>query len=300
MEKIGSRINKYLSEIGHCSRREADVLIAQGRVRINGRVPEPGTRVQKKDEVIVDGLRVSDDIEPDVYLAFHKPEGIVSTTDPAEKSNIIKYLMYPRRIFPIGRLDKMSEGLILLTSDGDIVNKILRAHNNHEKEYEVSVNRKINPRFIEQMSGGLPIMGTMTKKCKVEATGPKSFKITLTQGLNRQIRRMCEYLDYEVVTLKRTRIMNISLDMPVGDWRDLTESELSEIMKLVEHSSKTQKKSSSQSPKKKSGSKPKHKSFSEFKRSEAEKKRKNKNHGKRNVRPAKPNRNSSKGRRGSR
>ncbi len=288
--------------MGHCSRREADVLIAQGRVRINGRVPEPGTKVQKNDEVIVDGHRVSDDAEPDVYIAFHKPEGIVSTTDPSEKSNIIKYLMYPRRIFPIGRLDKMSEGLILLTSDGDIVNKILRAHNNHEKEYEVSVNRKITSRFIEQMSGGLPIMGSITKKCKVEAVGPKSFRIVLTQGLNRQIRRMCEYLEYEVLTLKRTRIMNISLDkMPVGDWRDLTEIELSEIIKLVSASSKTQKKtkgSANQPSKKASGPRGKHKSFSEFKRTEAEKRKQNKNPGKRSVKPAKANRNSSKGRRG--
>ncbi|MEM6718637.1 MAG: 23S rRNA pseudouridine(2604) synthase RluF [Bacteroidota bacterium] len=235
-----TRINKFLSEAGYCSRRAADKLIAQRRVTINGKVPEMGTKIAPGDEVRVDGELISNPKEQQVYLAFNKPIGIVCTTDTrVEKDNIIDYINYPTRIFPIGRLDKPSEGLIFLTSDGDIVNKILRARNNHEKEYEVTVNRPITNDFVKKMSNGIPILGTVTRKCKVEQLTKYTFKIILTQGLNRQIRRMCEYLDYKVVKLKRTRIMNISLDVPVGKWRHLTEEELKGINELTSASSKT-------------------------------------------------------------
>lgn len=235
-----TRINKYLSEAGYCSRRAADKLIDQGRVTINGSVPEMGTKITDGDEVRVDGKLISESTEKPVYIAFNKPEGIVCTTDTdVEPDNIIDYINYPKRIFPIGRLDKMSEGLIFLTNDGDIVNKILRARNNHEKEYLVNVNKPITPEFIEQMSNGVPILDTVTRECKVEQITKNRFKIVLTQGLNRQIRRMCEHLDYKVVKLKRTRIMNVNLDIPVGKWRDLTPEELAEINRMVEGSSKT-------------------------------------------------------------
>ena len=235
-----TRINKYLSEVGYCSRRAADKLIDQGRVTINGIVPEMGTKISSNDEVRVDGELISEPKEKPVYIAFNKPIGIVCTTDTGvEKDNIIDYINYPKRIFPIGRLDKPSEGLIFLTNDGDIVNKILRARNHHEKEYLVSVNKPITKKFIENMSNGVPILDTITRKCHVEQISKFDFKIILTQGLNRQIRRMCEYLDYNVITLKRIRIMNISLDIPVGEWRDLTDTELKEINRLVSTSSKT-------------------------------------------------------------
>ena len=235
-----TRINKYLSEVGYCSRRAADKLIEEGRVTINGSVPEMGTKISDGDEVRVDGKLVSEPTEKPVYIAFNKPIGIVCTTDTrVEKDNIIDYINYPKRIFPIGRLDKMSEGLIFLTNDGDIVNKILRARNNHEKEYLVNVNKPITPEFIEQMSNGVPILDTVTRKCKVEQITKNRFKIVLTQGLNRQIRRMCEHLDYKVVKLKRTRIMKVELDIPVGQYRDLTPKELAEINSMVENSSKT-------------------------------------------------------------
>ena len=239
-EQKTTRINKYLSEVGYCSRRAADKLIDQGRVTINGKVPEMGTKVVEGDQVHVDGVLVSPNQEELVYLAFHKPVGIVCTTDTrVEKDNIIDYINYPKRIFPIGRLDKPREGLIFLTNDGDIVNKILRARNNHEKEYEVTVDQPITPSFIQQMSNGVPILDTVTRKCEVERLSRFKFKIILTQGLNRQIRRMCEYLGYDVVRLKRNRIMNVSLDIPVGEWRDLTKAELDEINRLVEKSAKT-------------------------------------------------------------
>ena len=239
-ESKQTRINKYLSEVGYCSRRAADKLIEQGRVTINGSVPEMGTKISDGDEVRVDGKLISETDEKPVYIAFNKPIGIVCTTDTrVEKDNIIDYINYPKRIFPIGRLDKMSEGLIFLTNDGDIVNKILRARNNHEKEYLVNVNKPITPEFIEQMSNGVPILDTVTRKCEVEQITKNRFKIVLTQGLNRQIRRMCEHLDYKVVKLKRTRIMNVELDIPVGQYRDLTPQELAEINRLVEKSSKT-------------------------------------------------------------
>jgi len=241
MKEIQStRINKYLSEVGYCSRRAADKLINEGRVTINGIVPEMGTKITPKDEVRVDGELISEPNEKLVYLAFNKPVGIVCTTDTkVGKDNIIEYINYPKRIFPIGRLDKPSEGLIFLTNDGDIVNKILRARNNHEKEYLVTVNKPITKSFIQKMSNGVPILDTITRKCQVEQISKKVFKIILTQGLNRQIRRMCEHLDYRVVKLKRTRIMNISLDIPIGKWRNLTDKEIQEINRLVSLSSKT-------------------------------------------------------------
>ena len=235
-----TRINKYLSEVGYCSRRAADKLIEQGRVTINGEVPLMGTKIVEGDRVYVDGKAVSKSEEAAVYIALNKPTGIVCTTDTrVEKDNIIDFLNYPKRIFPIGRLDKASEGLILLTNDGDIVNKILRARNNHEKEYIVHVNKKIDTDFVSKMSQGIPILDTVTRSCKVKKIGDYRFKIILTQGLNRQIRRMCEYLGYHVVRLKRIRIMNIHLDLKVGEHRDLSKSELKELNRLIEPSSKT-------------------------------------------------------------
>lgn len=240
MDVALKRINKYLSEIGHCSRREADRLIDAGRVTINGNVPEMGTKVSPDDVVAVDGVEVKNTKESFVYLALNKPVGIVCTTDTrVEKDNIIEFMNYPKRIFPIGRLDKPSEGLILLTDDGDIVNKILRASNNHEKEYVVTVDKPISQTFIERMSNGIPILDTVTKKCKVKKINATTFSIILTQGLNRQIRRMCEYLNYEVQTLKRIRIMNISLDMPLGEYRELTAEEFKELNRSIGDSTKT-------------------------------------------------------------
>jgi 23S rRNA pseudouridine2604 synthase len=242
MEEQLKRINKYLSEVGYCSRREADKLIEAGRVTINGVAPEMGTKISQNDVVEVDGKPVFNSKDPFVYLAFNKPVGIVCTTDTSvEKDNIIDFIKYPKRIFPIGRLDKPSEGLILLTDDGDIVNKILRASNNHEKEYLVKVDKPISQTFIERMSGGIPILDRVTKKCKVEKLNTYEFRIVLTQGLNRQIRRMCEYLNYEVETLKRVRIMNIKLDIPVGEFRELTKEELKELNGLIQDSTKTYK-----------------------------------------------------------
>lgn len=236
----GTRINKYLSEIGYCSRRAADKLIDEGRVTINGKVPEMGTKVMPGDQVSVDGKPTSKPKEDFVYLAFNKPVGIVCTTDVrVEKNNIIDYINYPKRIFPIGRLDKPSEGLIFLTNDGDIVNKILRARNNHEKEYMVTVNKPITADFIRKMASGVPILDTVTRQCEIEQLSKFKFRIVLTQGLNRQIRRMCEYFDYRVTKLKRIRIMHIPLDLPVGKWRDLTPKELKEINRLVADSAKT-------------------------------------------------------------
>ncbi len=234
------RLNKYLSEVGYCSRRAADALIEQGRVTINGALPEMGTKVAAGDEVRVDGEVINSPKENHVYIAFNKPVGIVCTTAQQEKDNIIDYINYPKRIFPIGRLDKPSEGLIFLTSDGDIVNKILRARNNHEKEYVVTVDRLVSDQFIKRMSNGIPILDTVTKKCKVEKMSAYTFKIVLTQGLNRQIRRMCEYLGYQVIKLKRIRIMNIALDVPVGEWRYFTEKELAILNADVKDSGKTQ------------------------------------------------------------
>jgi len=234
------RINKYFSETGYCSRREADKLIQQKRVTINGVVAEMGSKVSPGDEIRLNGRLISAKESKQVYISFNKPRGIVCTTDTRrEKNNIIDYIHHSERIFPVGRLDKDSQGLILLTSDGDIVNKILRAGNNHEKEYLVTVKQPVTPTFISKMSNGVPILGTMTRKCFVEQIDKFTFRIILTQGLNRQIRRMCEYLGNEVVRLERYRIMNIHLDIPVGKWRNLTKQELNEIFKLVKESSKT-------------------------------------------------------------
>tara|TARA_R110000744_G_scaffold12966_3_gene38183 strand:- start:76 stop:810 length:735 start_codon:yes stop_codon:yes gene_type:complete len=239
-EKEATRINKFLSEMGYCSRRAADKLIEQGRVTINGKVPEMGTKITVADEVRVDGELISEPQEKPVYIAFNKPIGIVCTTDTrVEKDNIIDFINYPSRIFPIGRLDKPSEGLILLTNDGDIVNKILRARNKHQKEYIVTVDRPITKVFLEKMANGVPILDRVTRKCEIEEISKFQFRIILTQGLNRQIRRMCEYLGYNVTALKRIRIMNIQLDVPVGKWRYLSEKELSEINEMISDSRKT-------------------------------------------------------------
>ncbi len=238
---MATRINKYLSEVGYCSRRRADRLIEEGKVKINGKIPEIGTKVDDCDLVEVEGQIIEKSTKPKkIYLAFNKPIGIVCTTNrEKEPDNIIDFIKYPKRIFPIGRLDKLSEGLIFLTNDGDIVNKILRARNNHEKEYIVSVNRPINSEFIQTMSNGVEILETITKNCFAKQMGPKKFKIILTEGLNRQIRRMCESLGYRVQSLKRIRIMNIKLDLPVGEYREFTKKELMKLNELLENSSKT-------------------------------------------------------------
>ena len=235
------RINKYLSEIGFCSRRRADDLIEQGRVKVNGKLAVMGEKISGREEIRVNNKVVKKpEKKKSVYLAFNKPVGIVCTTDTRrEKNNIIDFIKYPTRIFPIGRLDKPSEGLIFLTNDGDIVNKILRANNQHEKEYVVEVNKPITKDFIKQMGNGVPILETITNKCYVKQSGKKTFKIILTQGLNRQIRRMCEYFDYRVISLKRIRIMNIKLDLKVGEYRYFTNSELNTINQLIANSSKT-------------------------------------------------------------
>ena len=238
---MATRINKYLSEVGFCSRRTADRLIEKGKVTINGKTSKIGAKVDLGDQVEVEGERIDkQEKQKNIYLAFNKPVGIVCTTDTrVESDNIIDFIKYPRRIFPIGRLDKPSEGLIFLTDDGDIVNKILRARNNHEKEYIVSVNRQINKEFIQSMSNGVEILGTITKNCFVKQLGPRKFKIILTQGLNRQIRRMCESLGYRVNSLKRVRIMNIKLDVPTGKYREFTKEELFQLNELLRDSSKT-------------------------------------------------------------
>ena len=238
---MATRINKFLSEVGYCSRREADRLIKEGKVTINGEIPEFGTKVEEGDQVEVKGIKIEKlKKQKNIYLAFNKPVGIVCTTDRrVEPNNVIDFIKYPKRIFPVGRLDKYSEGLIFLTNDGDIVNKILRSKNNHEKEYIVIVNRQINRDFIQRMSNGVEILDTITKNCFVEKLGPKKFKIILTQGLNRQIRRMCECLGYRVQSLKRIRIMNIKLDVSIGKYREFTKEELVELNRLLENSSKT-------------------------------------------------------------
>jgi 23S rRNA pseudouridine2604 synthase len=240
MEEQLTRINKYLSESGFCSRREADKLLLEGRITINGKVPEMGTKVSINDEIRVDGKLIKENNNNRIYLAFNKPIGIECTTNQSVKNNIVDYINFTERIFPIGRLDKASEGLIFMTNDGDIVNKILRARNNHEKEYLVTVNKPITEIFIKKMSNGVPILGTLTRKCKVQKINETTFKIILTQGLNRQIRRMCEFLNYDVVKLKRVRIINIELDVPVGRYRNLTEKEIIQLNQLIEPSIKTE------------------------------------------------------------
>lgn len=229
-----TRINKYLSESGFCSRREADRLIEQKRVKINGELALIGSKVTGESKITVDDkpIKRQNDF---VYLAFNKPIGITSTTDQSIKGNIVDYINYHKRIFHIGRLDKDSEGLILMTNDGDIVNQILRAENNHEKEYVVVVNKKITEDFLTNMSKGVPILDTVTKPCIIKQTGDKTFKIILTEGLNRQIRRMCEFFGYQVVSLKRIRIMHIHLDVPTGKYRELTKKELDQLFKLIKN-----------------------------------------------------------------
>lgn len=231
-------LNKFISDTGYCSRRAADDLITQGRVLLNDKPAALGNRYKPGDTVEVDGsLITAAKKEKRVYLALNKPVGITTTTELHIKDNIISFVGYPQRIFPIGRLDKDSEGLIFLTNDGDIINKILRATNNHEKEYIVRVNKPINTAFIQQMSQGVPILDTYTLPCKVQMTGRQTFRITLTQGLNRQIRRMCEYLGYAVTGLQRVRIMNVRLDkLPVGKWRHLTETELATLKESISDS----------------------------------------------------------------
>lgn len=239
-ELIQKRLNKFISETGYCSRREADKLIEQGRVTVNGQLPELGTKVSSEDTIHIDGTSISRKEKP-VYLAFNKPVGITCTTELQVKGNIVSYINYKKRIFPIGRLDKPSQGLIFLTNDGDIVNKILRAGNNHEKEYVVTVDKPITQRFLDKMSSGVPILDTITRKCVVTQEDKFVFRIILTQGLNRQIRRMCEALGYRVTKLKRTRIMNVTLrGLPLGQWRYLTDKEINEIQNLVATSSKTE------------------------------------------------------------
>lgn len=230
------RINKYISDTGLCSRREADKIVEEGRVTINGHIAHLGSLVETGDKVCIDGKPIGNKKKKPVYIALNKPVGIICTTERQVKGNIIDFVNYPERIFHIGRLDKDSEGLILLTNDGDIVNKILRSENNHEKEYIVTVNKPITPHFIKGMSSGVRILGTITKPCKVIPINDRTFRIILTQGLNRQIRRMCQAFGYEVVKLKRIRIMNIKLgDLKVGQWRHLTRTELSELKRQLNY-----------------------------------------------------------------
>ncbi len=233
-------LNKYISSTGICSRREADRLINEGRVTLNGQPTKTGNRVLPTDVVRIDGQPLLPQPKA-LYIAFNKPVGIVCTTDPQEPQNIVRFINHPERLFPIGRLDKASQGLIFLTNDGDIVNKILRAGNRHEKEYVVTVNRPITPAFVRDMSRGVPVLGTVTQPCRVRAIDTHTFNIILTQGLNRQIRRMCEHLGYGVAQLKRIRIMNVSLGgLPPGQWRTLTPDELQSIQSMVSRSSKTE------------------------------------------------------------
>ena len=250
-----TNINKYISSTGICSRREAEKFILDGRVTINGKPAKLGNRIFDGDLVKVNGQSLKSK-PTTLYIAYNKPVGIVCTSDSKERNNIVNAIGHPERLFPIGRLDKPSQGLIFLTNDGDIVNKILRAGNNHQKEYVVSVDKPITPDFIQKMSNGIPILGTTTKKCLVEMVNKTTFKITLTQGLNRQIRRMCEYLNYEVTKLKRTRIMNVHLErLAEGAWRELTDDEMTLINEMTSSSSKTEEASKNsqkkQTPKKK-------------------------------------------------
>jgi 23S rRNA pseudouridine2604 synthase len=241
MNKEDTSLNKYISAAGFCSRREADRLIEQARVTINGELAWIGAKVSAGQRVEIDGEPLKKTQKKPIYIACNKPVGVTSTTDPQDKTNIISFLGHPKRIFPIGRLDKDSDGLIFLTNDGDIVNKILRASNNHEKEYIVSVDKAVTPEFIKQMASGIPMLDTVTKKCFVRQEGSRRFRIVLTQGLNRQIRRMCEYLGYKVVSLTRTRIMNVELgNLPHGKWRYLTLPEVDKLNEMVALSSKTE------------------------------------------------------------
>jgi len=248
------RLNKYIAQSGICSRREADQFIENGQVKINGKKIQAPTKVKPGDRVMVNGRLIEDEqAQPFVFIALNKPVGIVSTTEESEKDNIVKFTNYPSRIFPIGRLDKDSTGLIFLTNDGDLVNKVLRAGNKHEKEYIVSVDKPITDDFIKGMASGVPILGEITKKCKVEKTGTHEFRITLVQGLNRQIRRMAEHFGFTVQTLQRIRIMHITLKgIPEGEFRPLEQEEIKELFRLIKGSSSE----TSNKPKKKSTAKP--------------------------------------------
>ncbi len=238
----GTRLNKYISENGICSRREADQQIELGNVFINGERAKIGQRVKSGDKVSVNGIKISPKTEDNsIFIAFNKPVGITCTTEKGVEESISRYINYKQRIFPIGRLDKDSQGLIFLTNNGDIVNKILRAGNHHEKEYVVTVNKPVTEAFIRAMGNGVPMLGVVTQKCPVSAEGPMSFRITLIQGMNRQIRRMCEYFDYEVIKLERVRIMNISLKgIPQGEWRELSREESHELNAMLEKSVSTE------------------------------------------------------------
>lgn len=261
------RLNKFISNSGHCSRRQADKYIESGNVTIDGKRAKLGDRVFPKQKVMVNGHLITHDIEP-VYIALNKPVGIVSTTDRTDKDNIIDYISHEYRIFPIGRLDKDSQGLILLTNDGDIVNKILRAGNMHEKVYIVTLDRPYDDAFLEKMANGVPILDRVTRKCRLERINDKTFKIAMTQGLNRQIRRMCEYFSYDVVRLERIQILNIELGkLGVGNWRELTNKELDELFTILEKSENTV------TPKKSTVKIPKHETgFGKKARREAENK----------------------------
>lgn len=251
-------LNKFISSSGFCSRREADKLIEQGRVTVNDETAFAATRVTEHDVVAIDGERLKTKKKSQtIYIAFNKPVGITSTTDLKDRTNIISYINYPKRIFPVGRLDKDSDGLIFLTNDGDIVNKILRAGNYHEKEYIVTVDKPVTPEFVQKMSSGVRILGQRTQPCVVKQEGSKRFRIILTQGLNRQIRRMCNELDYKVITLTRIRIMHVRLgNLPVGKWRLLTAQEIEEMNRMIASSSKTEEASVKQYiPKKKATTK---------------------------------------------
>lgn len=251
------RLNKYISSSGICSRRDADRYIEQGHVTVDGKKAIVGMRVFPGQVVKVNGQIIETDIEP-VYIALNKPVGIVCTTDTTEKDNIVDFISHEQRIFPIGRLDKDSQGLILLTNDGDIVNKILRAGNNHKKEYIVTVNRTITDDFLTKMSQGVPILDRVTRKCQLKKITPNIFQITLTQGLNRQIRRMCEYFDYQVIKLERIQVLNVKLgNLKQGHWRNLTLNELEELFNLIEDSEKTSKPTNNNSKPKNNNTKPK-------------------------------------------
>ena len=262
MKSNSIRLNKFISESGMCSRREADEHIEKGRVLINKKKAMIGDQVHVGDKVVVSGValepRKGDDI---IFIALNKPVGIESTTEESVHNNIVRFVNHSKRIFPIGRLDKDSQGLIFLTNNGDLVNKILRAGNHHEKEYIVTVNKPLSQTVISSMANGVPMLGIMTKKCKVELITPNTFRIVLIQGLNRQIRRMCEHFGYEVIKLERIRIMNIGLKgLPIGDWRDLTKSEMDTIDKLLSTSSGDSKKKIMSTSSQKTSYPPKHKS----------------------------------------
>ena len=262
MKPSSIRLNKFISESGMCSRREADEHIEKGRVFINKKKAVIGDQVHVGDKVVVNGIalepRKGDDI---IFIALNKPVGIESTTEESVHNNIVRFVNHSKRIFPIGRLDKDSQGLIFLTNNGDLVNKILRAGNHHEKEYIVTVNKPLSQTVISSMANGVPMLGIMTKKCKVELITPTTFRIILIQGLNRQIRRMCEHYGYEVIKLERIRIMNIGLKgLPIGDWRDLSKSEMEIIDKLLSTSSADSKKKIMPTSSKKNAYPPKHKS----------------------------------------